>query len=382
MAEFLGRPYREIIIVAVIPAILYFASIYVFVDRTMKKLGVKPIAKELLPSFRELMKGIYLLSPIPLITFLLLLGLEPQYCALASIAAAIISAWIYQKGLGLLTEAMVTGSIILVGVISYFLRLSVSAALFFAGVLSVFIAILIGYAIRGGRELASTLFNVFDSTLRSTVTIFFAGSCAGLIQGVLTLTGWATVIGYQLVEISGGNIFILMVVAMSISLVLGMGVPTTANYIITSTIVGVPMARAVASTTGVGFETAKLVSHMFVFYFGILADLTPPVALASYVGSMLAKSEFWKTALNASKYALAGYLVSYIFCLDPALLIFPALSGGLYLISAVQDILRVNELLPLNTHAECRHRGMALYTHRVTSEITAYSPRHIKLSTL
>jgi TRAP-type uncharacterized transport system fused permease subunit len=185
---------------------------------------VKPIAKELLPSFRELMKGIYLLSPIPLITFLLLSGLEPQYCALASIAAAIISAWIYQKGLGLLTKAMVTGSIILVGVISYFLRLSVSAALFFAGVLSVFIAILIGYAIRGGRELASTLFNVFDSTLRSTVTIFFAGSCAGLIQGVLTLTGWATVIGYQLVEISGGNIFILMVVAMSISLVLGMGV--------------------------------------------------------------------------------------------------------------------------------------------------------------
>jgi TRAP-type uncharacterized transport system fused permease subunit len=91
------------------------------------------------------------------------------------------------------------------------------------------------------------------------------------------------------------------------------------------------MARAVASTTGVGFETAKLVSHMFVFYFGILADLTPPVALASYVGSMLAKSEFWKTALNASKYALAGYLVPYIFCLDPALLILPALSGGLYL---------------------------------------------------
>jgi hypothetical protein len=126
------------------------------------------------------------------------------------------------------------------------------------------------------------------------------------------------------------------------------------------------MARAVASTTGVGFETAKLVSHMFIFYFGILADLTPPVALASYVGSMLAKSE------SSSIHIL----------LRPGVTHTPGVERGFILISAVQDILRVNELLPLNTHAECRHRGMALYTHRVTSEITAYSPRHIKLSTL
>jgi TRAP-type uncharacterized transport system fused permease subunit len=118
-----------------------------------------------------------------------------------------------------------------------------------------------------------------------------------------------------------------MVTAMSISLVLGMGVPTTANYIITSTIVGAPMARAIAGITGVDLEMAKLAAHMFVFYFGILADLTPPVALASYAGTLLAKSEFWKTAFNATKYALAGYLVPYIFVLDPALLILPA--GGI-----------------------------------------------------
>lgn len=327
MAQFLGRPYRDIIIAAVIPAILYFTSVYVFIDRVTKKLGVRPISRDLLPKFRELVGSIYLLSPIPIVTYLLLSGLEPQYSALGAIGAAIISAWIYQRGVGLISKLFVVGAIVLVGVVSYVLGLPVSTAVFFAGVLSVFVAIIVGYAIRESREMSLALIKAFDSSLRSTITVFFAASCAGLIQGVLTMTGWATTIGYQLVEISGGNIFVLMITAMAISLVLGMGVPTTANYIITSTIVGTPMARAIASITGVGFEMAKLVAHMFVFYFGILADLTPPVALASYAGSLLAKSEFWKTALNATKYALAGYLVPYIFTLDPVLLILPA--GGL-----------------------------------------------------
>ncbi len=332
MAQFLGRPYRDIIIAAAIPAILYFTSVYVFIDRITKKLGVRPIPRELLPNFRELVKGAYLLSPIPVVTYLLLSGLEPQYSALGAIGAAIMSAWIYQKGLEAVSKLVVVGGITFVGVLSYVLGLPVSAAVFFAGVMSVVVAMLIGYAFKESRTMTSALLRAFDSSLRSAVTVFLAASCAGLIQGILTMTGWATTIGYQLIEISGGNIFILMFTAMSISLVLGMGVPTTANYIITSTIVGGPMARAIASITGVELEMARLVSHMFVFYFGILADLTPPVALASYAGSMLAKSEFWKTALNATKFALAGYLVPYIFALDPVLLILPSGALNLYVV--------------------------------------------------
>ncbi len=330
MAQFLGRPYRDIMIAAAIPAILYFTSVYVFIDRTTKKLGVRPVPRESLPSFRELARGVYLLSPIPVVTYLLLSGLEPQYSALGAIGAAIMSAWVYQRGLGAVPKLAVVGGIALVGIVTYLLGLPVSAAIFFAGVMSVVVAISLGYAFRESRALSSALLSAFDSSLRSAVTIFLAASCAGLIQGTLTMTGWAAAIGYRLVEVSGGNIFALMFIAMSISLVLGMGVPTTANYIITSTIVGTPMARVVASITGIDLDMAKLVSHMFVFYFGILADLTPPVALASYAGSMLAKSEFWKTALNATKFALAGYLVPYIFALDPALLILPAGSLNLY----------------------------------------------------
>lgn len=321
MAQFLGRPYRDIIIAAAIPAVLYFTSVYVFVDRLTKRLNVRPLSKSELPSFRQLIGGIYLLSPIPLITYLLLAGLEPQYCALGSIGAAIASAWMYQRGIPLLTKLVVVTSIVLFGLIGYFLGLPISTSIFLSGSGAVVLAIVLGLLMKGGKVLAGALIRAFDSTIRSVATIFLAASCAGLIQGTLTLTGWATEIGYRLVDISGGNIFVLMLTAMSISLVLGMGVPTTANYIITSTIVGGPMARAIHQMTGIELEAARLVAHMFVFYFGIMADLTPPVALASYAGSLLAKSNFWRTAINATKLAIAGYLVPYIFALNPSLLI-------------------------------------------------------------
>lgn len=329
MAQFLGRPYKDIIIAAAIPAVLYFASIYAFVDRLTKKLNIKPLSRSELPPLGYLVRGIYLLSPIPLITYLLLAGLEPQYCALGSIGAAIASAWVYQKGIPPITKTAIVLSIVLLGLAGHLLGLPVSTAIFLSGAAAVALAIALGAVLRGGKQLVNALVSSFDATIRSVATIFLAASCAGLIQGTLTLTGWATEIGYRLVDISGGNIFVLMLTAMSISLVLGMGVPTTANYIITSTIVGGPMARAIYQITGIDIEAARLVAHMFVFYFGIMADLTPPVALASYAGSLLAKSNFWKTAVNATKLAIAGYLVPYVFALNPSILVLTASSWNL-----------------------------------------------------
>ncbi len=321
MAQFLGRPYRDIIIAAAIPAVLYFASVYAFVDRFTKKLNVRPLDRRELPSFSSLARSAYLLSPIPVIAYLLFSGLEPQYSALGAVGTAIAAAVIYQRGLPLPTKAFIVTAVVALGAVGYVLGLPVGAAVYFSGCVAVIALLALGYVLRGGRALVQAMLSAFDSSIRSTVTVFLAASCAGLIQGTLTLTGWATEIGYRLVDLSGGNIYILMLTAMSISLVLGMGVPTTANYIITSTIVGSPMARAISQITGVDLESARLVAHMFVFYFGIMADLTPPVALASYAGSMLAKSKFWTTAINATKIGLAGYLVPYVFALNPTLLI-------------------------------------------------------------
>jgi TRAP transporter 4TM/12TM fusion protein len=326
MAQFLGRPYRDIMIAAAIPAILYFTSVYIYVDRVTKKLGIRPLPREQLPRFRELLPGIYLLSPIPVITWLLLLGLEPQYSAIAAIGVAIISAILYQRGVSWGTKISASCILAIIGILAYLLGLPVSVSLFFVGSISIFIAIITGILLRGVRGMSTALISAIESSFKNVATVFFAASCAGLIQGVLTMTGWATDIGFRLVDLSGGNVFILMLTAMSISLVLGTGVPTTANYIITSTIVGTPMARAISSITGLDLEAAKLVAHMFVFYFGIIADITPPVALASYAGSMLAKSHFWRTALNATIFGTAGYLVPYIFAQNPTLLILPSAS--------------------------------------------------------
>jgi TRAP transporter 4TM/12TM fusion protein len=327
MAQFLGRPYRDIMIAAAIPAILYFTSVYIYVDRVTKKLGIRPLPREQLPRFRELLPGIYLLSPIPVITWLLLMGLEPQYSAIAAIGVAIISAILYQRGVSWGTKISAPCILIIIGIVAYLLGLPVSVSLFFVGSISIFIAIITGILLRGVRGMSTALISAIESSFKNVATVFFAASCAGLIQGVLTMTGWATDIGFRLVDLSGGNVFILMLTAMSISLVLGTGVPTTANYIITSTIVGTPMARAISSITGLDLEAAKLVAHMFVFYFGIIADITPPVALASYAGSMLAKSHFWRTALNATIFGTAGYLVPYIFAQNPTLLILPSASN-------------------------------------------------------
>jgi len=327
MAQFLGRPYRDIMIAAAIPAILYFTSVYIYVDRVTKKLGIRPFPREQLPRFRELLPGIYLLSPIPVITWLLLMGLEPQYSAIAAISVAIISAILYQRGVSWGTKISASCILAIIGIVAYLLGLPVSVSLFFVGSISIFIAIITGILLRGVRGMSTALTHAIESSFKNVATVFFAASCAGLIQGVLTMTGWATDIGYRLVDLFSGNAFLLMLTAMSISLVLGTGVPTTANYIITSTIVGTPMARAISGITGLDLEAAKLVAHMFVFYFGIIADITPPVALASYAGSMLAKSHFWRTALNATIFGTAGYLVPYIFAQNPTLLILPSASN-------------------------------------------------------
>ncbi|PUA33421.1 MAG: hypothetical protein B7O98_03080 [Zestosphaera tikiterensis] len=330
MAEFLGRPYRDIMIAAAIPAILYFTSVYVFIDKVTKKLGIKPLEGEELPNFRSLITKAYLLLPIPVITYLLLAGLEPQYAVTGSLGVALITAWMAQPSLSVKGKLIFATAVIASGLTAFYLGIPVGASVYFSGVASLLLSVIVGFIVRGGKAMVKSIIEAFDASLRSSVTVFLAASSAGVIQGILTMTGWATQIGYRLIDVVGGNIYLLMASAMVISLILGMGVPTTANYIITSTISGAALGRAIASWNNLPLASALLVAHMFVFYFGILADVTPPVALASYAGAALAKSNFWKTAVNATMFALAGYLIPYIFALDPTLLIIPVSQWDLY----------------------------------------------------
>ena len=320
MAEFLDRPYRDIVIAATIPALLYFFGVYVFIDRISKKLGLVSVRSEDIPPLKPLLTRVYLLIPIPLIALLLLWGLEPQYAALGSLGFVILLIWLSIGGLGVIPKLLF---IIIASTLTYFtlhIGFGVALALFTLGVTSIFIFLALSLAFKNARFIFKSLLEAFKNTIETVSPVFLAATLAGLIQGSLTLTGLAASIGFIILDLTGGNVFLVMVTVMLMSLVLGMGVPTTANYIITSTIGGAALAIAINSWTSLPLDSARLVAHMFVFYFGILADVTPPVALASYAASTLAKADFWKTALTATKLSLAGYLVPYIFALNPTLL--------------------------------------------------------------
>ncbi len=392
MAEFLGIPYRTIIIAAIVPALVYYFSVYVFVDLETKRLGLGGLPREW--PVRHFLRKTYLFIPVVVITAALLRGLPPQICAIASLGVAVWVAWIardsiagseplYVAIVSACTVLMFVGgdsnravalillalAVLLVALsfttrlvsrnekfyVSVLFILFVGAAkaaavnseqvLLLSGVVGILISLLVSgiSKSREGRGMWSATYDAVVAASTTSVSVMLAAASAGLIQAVLTMTGLITSIGYDLVSLTGGTLLLLLPLAMLFSLVLGMGVPTTANYIITSLVVA-PAIFLVVRETGVygvpvpGYSTAValLAAHFFVFYFGILADVTPPVALASYAGSALARGDFWKTALNGVKYASAGYVGPYIYFLHPQMFL---VTVGDWSLLAVADVL-------------------------------------------
>ncbi|ACJ15657.1 TRAP-type transporter [Thermococcus onnurineus NA1] len=375
MAEFLGIPYNKLIIAAVIPALVYYSGVYIFIDLETKRLGLKSMAVEESKKLGYFLRKLYILLPVAVITVALVWGIPPHISAISSLGIAIWVAWIardeinghegFYVGIVLLTTLMMftgksmTGlvagllvvlSLVLVGLafmtdlvdfneklyislmfilfiaLTKHLGMTKEQILLMSGVMGIAFSLIVGYisnSEEGRRMYSATYESVIDAGKTST-SVMLAAASAGLIQGVLTMTGLVTRIGYRLVDLTAGNLLLLLILTMVFSLILGMGVPTTANYIITSLVAAPAIFNAVQSVAPYdqpvpGFATAiaLLAAHFFVFYFGILADVTPPVALASYAGSALAGGDFWKTAMNAVKYALAGYIGPYIYFTHP-----------------------------------------------------------------
>ena len=287
MAEYMGLPYAEVAVKAILPAILYFTGIFIAVHLEAKKLGLKGIPVNELPKWKALARDCYLIIPLVLLVWLVASGTKTMsHSAAYSILAAIV-----------------------VGAINFYMM-----------------------ARRGENEppkkvLASlgdscerTFFSAVDaleSGAKGAVTVAVACGMAGIIAGCITVTGLASILINAIVQLAGDATIIGLVLTMICCIVLGMGVPTTANYCI--------MASTCAPIlVQLGFPAVA--AHFFVFYFGIVADITPPVALAAYAGSAIAKSNPMKTGINATKLAIAAFIVPYIFAYSPALL-FENISG-------------------------------------------------------
>jgi TRAP transporter 4TM/12TM fusion protein len=308
MAETLGIEYYEVVKAAIIPAALYFASAFWMVHLEAGKRNLTGLPRSELPSpARALRAGWYLILPLAALVYLLFSGYTPLFAGTIGLS---------------LTVLLILGATVAMGFSSsvvrviFWIGLGIVAASFFRfGINAILTAVAMLVAanifISGGRE---TLANCRDSLAEGAKTALPVGvACAvvGVIIGTMTLTGVANTFGQYIVSVGKTSLFLSLVLTMITCLILGMGIPTIPNYIITSTIAG-PALLALG--------VPLLVSHMFVFYFGILADLTPPVALACFAAAPIAREHGLKISFEAIKIAAAGFVIPFMAVYTPALM--------------------------------------------------------------
>ena len=304
MAEYVGVPYSSIIVRAILPAILYFTGIFIAVHLEAKKLGLRGIDKDKLPVLKRLLKRSYLLLPLVILVYLVSSGSNTMAfsAAIAILFAVSVSNVHRDPILGVVGIAALLGYLFLgfVGI--------VKTALLFVGVICAAVCMFKKDAVMT----PAVLFDALANGAKSSITVAAACGVAGIIGGCITITGLASQIITAIITLSHGSVLIALFFTMLCCIVLGMGVPTTANYCI--------MASTCAPIL-IQLGLPMLAAHFFVFYFGIVADITPPVALAAYAGSAIAKAPPMKTAVNASKLAVGAFVVPYIFALNPAMLL-------------------------------------------------------------
>ncbi|MCI6101006.1 MAG: TRAP transporter permease [Selenomonas sp.] len=269
MAEFVGVPYIDIVKAAVIPAILYFTGVWLGVHFEAKRSNLKGLPREQLPKMsRLLVERGHLAIPLVVIVYLLVTGYTPMRAALVAIVLSIICSAL-RKSTRMKPIEIVRG---------------------------------------------------LDKGARNVLSVLVACASAGIVIGVVTKTGVGLKLASGLLTLSGGMLLPTMFFTMITAIVLGMGVPTTANYVITSTI---------AAPAIIQMGVPVLAAHMFVFYFGIIADVTPPVALAAFAGAGIAGGNALRTGVNAAKLAIAAFIIPYMFVLSPVILMIDATIPGL-----------------------------------------------------
>ena len=274
MAEYMNVTYGEVALRAILPAVLYFTGIFIAVHLEAKKLHLSGIPKEELPVMSKLLMKIYLLLPL------------------------VVLVWLVTTN----TRTMQ-----------------------FSATIAILVAIVVSLFDKDNRITPAKIFEALEAGGKGTITVAVACCMAGIIAGCITATGLASKLIGAVVSISNqvsfvNPQFIAMFLTMICCIILGMGVPTTANYCIMAS-----TCAPILITMGV----PKICAHFFVFYFGIVADITPPVALAAYAGSAIAKSNPMKTGINATKLAIGAFIVPYIFCLNPAMLLIDVTALGI-----------------------------------------------------
>jgi TRAP transporter 4TM/12TM fusion protein len=311
MAETLGVEYSVIVKAALIPAVLYFASAFWMVHLEAGKHGLVGMQRSEIPSaWKALVARWYLVLPLAALVYMLFEGFTPLYAGSMGLA---------------LTVALILGASITLGFSSTVLRyvfwmglaLVVAAVsrngLEIIPVASVVGALLLITALtRGGRATLTACRDSLADSAKSALTVGMACAIVGSIIGMMTQTGVGTIFGGWIIGLGAKSLFLALVMTMFLSILLGTGIPTIPTYIITAALAAPALAK---------LGVPLIVSHMFAFYYGIMADLSPPVALAALAAAPIAKENPDKIGWEAMRIALAGYVIPFIFVYSPALML-------------------------------------------------------------
>ena len=309
MAETLGVEYVEVVKAALIPAVLYFLGVFWMVHLEAGKRDLRGLTRDQLPSPRAaLRQGWYLILPLAVLVYLLFSGYTPLFAGTVGLA---------------LTGLLILGGSVVLGLPEGIVRvifwsvLGLVASAFFKFGIGVVIAALAVLAVicaftQGGRETLIACRDSLAEGARTALPVGIACALVGVIMAVMSLTGAATTFGQFIVGVGESSLLLSLILTMITCIILGMGIPTIPNYIITSSIAGPALLE---------LGVPLIVSHMFVFYFGILADLTPPVALACFAAAPIAKESGLKISFEAIKVAAAGFVVPFMAVYTPTLML-------------------------------------------------------------
>ncbi|MDW7675897.1 MAG: TRAP transporter fused permease subunit [Bacillota bacterium] len=259
MAELTGIRYQEIMIAGIIPAILYFASTYFMVDKEASKLNLHGVPKELLPDFKDVMKRSYMFIPVVGLFAMLAMGYSVIYSGFTAIVATFLVSWLTKDN----------------------------------------------------RMGLKQIMEGFDKGSRGAIQLMAVCAAAGIIMGVISLTGIGLKFASLLLKIAGTSEFLALLFAMLIAIILGMGMPTTAAYAVAASVVAPGLIR---------MDIQPLIAHFFIFYYACMSAITPPVALASYAASAISGSDPMKTGLTSFRLGIAAYIVPFMFYYAPGLL--------------------------------------------------------------
>jgi TRAP transporter 4TM/12TM fusion protein len=312
MPLYLGLTYWHVVLASIVPAILYYTYLFLYTDLQAIKYGLRGLPREELPRDRSfILKEVYLFLPLALLVYLLASGFDAETAALSSLVLALlVIAYRIQRALG----AALTALVAVLATAFFVILNSIASVIFIVSALSVIVALALRFSQGSPNSVSHKTEEAMVRAFRESISIILTCAAAGVVAGVLALSGLSYQLGKIIWEVSGGNLVIVMLIVMLIAILLGFGLPTPVVYVMCVSILG-PLAAFL--------KIPPIALHFFIFYYGIFAPLTPPVALASYAAASIAKADFWRTGLEAFTMTLAAWLIGWSFIFEPSMLLVP-----------------------------------------------------------